>query len=53
MPRRFSHPVQSLQLLFGLIVLLALFLLFTLLTVVLFHFLSPPKVFVLIVAAET
>jgi hypothetical protein len=52
-PRRFSHPVQSLQLLFGLIVLLALLLLFTLLAVVLFHFLSPPKVFVLIVAAKT
>lgn len=51
MPRRFSHPFQPLQLLFGLIVLLALLLLFTLLAVVLFHFLSPPKVFALIVAS--
>jgi len=46
-------PLQPLQLLFGLIVLLALLLLFTLLAVVLFHFGSPPKDFVLIVAAKT
>ena len=45
MPRRFSYP-YDLQLFFGLVVLLALFFLFfTLHTVVLLHFLSPPRVF--------
>ena len=48
MPRRFTIP-DALQLLFvlvvGLVALIVLVLLLTLLAVVLFHFLSPPKVF--------
>ena len=47
MPRRFTIP-DALQLLFvlvvGLVALIVLVLLLTLLAVVLFHFLSPPKV---------
>ena len=56
MPRRFTIP-DALQLLFvlvvGLVALIVLVLLLTLLAVVLFHFGSPPKDFVLIVAAKT
>ena len=55
MPRRFTIP-DALQLLFVLVIvlvaLIVLVLMITLLVVVLFHFLSPPKVFGVILASN-